>query len=239
MCTDSLGILIQRLEARLIVVRIGMHHSNDLLGINLEVNGTDAVVHLHNLERLAIGWHLGQIDVVHSSEFAGMDLIELDDDMLGMGSNGWCNAHRRRKDEMTFGRNLRSLDDGNIHLAEESVIDVLANHRKMAIEILDLASVDRFAHVRVRLERGTELDGFCQGQIGIHRRTCGTTCNETNLERTTCLVLLNRILGKGRRNSLRYSHRREAANTQDVVVFNKSRCLFGSHNRIINHNRIP
>ncbi len=204
---DGTCVVVQRLESGLIVAQVGVNHGNDLLRVNLHVDGADAVSRMRDHERLAVRRHFGQINIVHTLQTVAVGRIQLDDDLVGMSHKVGHDAHRCRGDEVAVGKDLAGLDDGDIHLAEESVIDVLTNHREVAIEILHLAAVDGLAHVGIALEWCAELDGMGQWQFRIDCRARGSASNQTDLEWTACLMFLDCILGDGCGNRFRDTYR--------------------------------
>jgi hypothetical protein len=68
MGTDGTRVIVQRLEAGLVVTQVCMYHGNHLARVDRYVDGSDTVAGAHDHIGLAVRRHLGQIDIVHALE---------------------------------------------------------------------------------------------------------------------------------------------------------------------------
>ncbi len=132
--------------------------------------------------------------------------VELDDNLVGRCTDCGRYADRACRDNLTLGRDGRGLNDGDIHVTEKTVAQILSYVAEVKVEILDLLTVDGRTHILVALERGAELDGMCARQGAINGVASGTTCYQTDLKRVTLGVFSLGFCGECRRDSLGSSY---------------------------------
>ena len=84
MAGNSLRGLIQRLERGVAVRRVGLDNCDNLVQVDVDVRGTNAVTRGVDRHRRAVRQVLNAVDVVHALEFLGLPRVDLDDDLVSV-----------------------------------------------------------------------------------------------------------------------------------------------------------
>ena len=93
MARNLLGALIRRGVGRGLILVVGLDDTDNLLGVNWDRSGSDAVFDAHDEVGLAPGWQVGHGNIVEPVE-AGQGSVDLDDDLGRMSVQLTCSQFR-------------------------------------------------------------------------------------------------------------------------------------------------
>jgi len=124
------------------------------------------------------------------------------------------------------------FDQGNIQLAEEALLDLLAGVRQVAVDVLHAALIDGLAHARIGLVGATQGEGISLGQDAVavvSRRGSGEEINRIG---TPGGVLLASAGGDGAGNDLGIGRTSEARGAHAVTIVDELGGLFSTHHLV-------
>ena len=84
MAGNGLRGLIQRLERGVAVRRVGLDNCDNLVQVDVDVRGANAVTRSVDRHRRAVRQVLNAVDVVHALEFLGLPRVDLNDDLVSV-----------------------------------------------------------------------------------------------------------------------------------------------------------
>ena len=103
------------------------------------------------------------VDIMEAAEGGRLRGVEFDDDLLGDVAKSGGSADGGGEHNLTTGENFAGFHDGELHLAQETVAHGLRQLGEMHIKELNLAGIDFFAEIGVRLVRRAEKHGVSLG----------------------------------------------------------------------------
>lgn len=149
------GFILRRVHRRLVRV-VSLHDGHDLLGVDGDLGGTDAVLGTHDHHGLGERGLLGHIDVMQTLE-RGARGVNLDDDLVGHLDQFGRSTHRSTGDDTAVLGDGGSLDDGNIDLVLRLVQSVPA--------LVSLAprhpSINNFSTIKICYVRAANPEETC------------------------------------------------------------------------------
>ena len=146
-CTDAHCCLVDRREAVHLVGVVGFYDANDFRRVDFQHRRTDAVAWLIDGNLAAVRRIERHVDVVQTADFSRDMLIELNYNLVGKVSERRDVAHTRTEQNFAVVGHVASLDYHHVHLAEESVAEVLRKLREVHVAIVDFVSVEACAGV--------------------------------------------------------------------------------------------
>ena len=159
--------LVERSERLDTLVAVAHHHAHDLLGIELEHGGTDAVTGMENRYLTTIGGIERQIDVVKTIESMAQLLVELDDDTLGHLGNCRDIAYTCTDNDCTVVLDVADLDDSYIYVTDKTLAEFLSCLREMKIIVVGIMTIDALTQIRVILIGCTATDSIGTGKHSV------------------------------------------------------------------------
>ena len=156
------GLILGCVRLSLVHV-VGLHDSNDLLGVDRNVGKTNAVLGRHDEVRLLVRRNIGANNVVKASEIR-RGSVDFDDDLLRHLDDFRRSSNGSTRDDATLGGNGSSLDDSDIKLLAGVVLGVVSvdqirrTHRKVLVKELDVAVVDSLCDIFADLVGASPLD---------------------------------------------------------------------------------
>jgi hypothetical protein len=86
---------------------------------------------------------------VESEQFLRVAAVDLDEDAFRLREEGGCGSDAGGEQDFSIHRDIGGLDDGPVHLPEESVADVLRKQGEMHVEETRLSGIDAGAEILV------------------------------------------------------------------------------------------
>ena len=229
MSSDLLGLVIDRLEGCVAVGGIGLDNGNNLVDVNVDVGGTDALASFGDRNRLAVRQRGDAVDVGHTFEFFRLPGVNLDDDLVrGVKVLNVVTDGGGRNDVAFFG-DADGLDDGDVHLAEEALLDVHAGLGEVVVHVQGGAVVDLVPKDRIRLVGGAELDGVSLGEDTVAVGSGGCAGEEADHVFVTASVCFLSALCDGGRQYLGVAGTGKARDADVVVVVDEVCGFLGRH----------
>ena len=229
MASDLLGLLIKGLEGGVAILQVGFHHSNDLVHINVDVGGTDALAGFRNRNGHAVGQRVVAPNIGHAFEFFGLPGVDLNDDLLRCIQVLNVVANRGRRNEVAFLGNAHSLHDGNVHAAKEALLHVHAGLGQVVVRVEAGAVVDLVTHDRIGLVGGAEPNCIRLSQHTITVWSSGGTGEQVDHEFIALGVRLLRTFRDGGGQNLRVASTSKAGNADLIAMVDKLCGLVGRH----------
>ena len=228
---DALAGFIGGRERAVAVRAIGFHHRHDLVQVAAQVTFANAVIGMHQWNRLAARWQRGAVvDVVHAVHVGRLPAVDFDDHLLGQVQPGLVVADRGGRHQQAVFADRRDLDDGGVDLAMHAEPDLLGDVAQVHVDVVHAPVVDALARVRVTLERQAHGDAIDLGQCAIKLGRGGSASPDLDLERRACFVGLFDARGQRQRYHLRVAGTGEAAHGDGLAVLDQRGGLFGGNN---------
>ncbi len=194
---NLIGHGVAVLEGTGLVGNVALHHANHLLTGNRDVGLTDAVTDAEDGYGLAVGRVERLVDVVDVLGVGAVELVELEDDLLsqtgsrGADAAGSCQIDAHLVAHLLY---VADLEDGPVHVAVESVAQLLCHVAKVQVVVGNLAQVDMLAEIGVGGVGSTVEDGLCVGQVAVGALSGAGTGEDSHLEFASSLMLGQRNL---------------------------------------------
>ncbi len=230
MLGDPTAGLIRRAEGHARVGLVGLDHAHDLSRIHRRKWHPDPVHGMSDRDVAALRRGIDAGHVVHLRQTRRLSGVQLDDDPLR-------SAQQRRGDPGSCGQvhapvggDLGRLDHGDIDRPDESELDPLRDVGEVHVQVLNRARVDGVAQRFAGLERGSPLHrvGFPERVVARPRRR---PADDPNPKRLPLRVQTLGTLGKGDRDRLGRTRRRESREAQHRPVRNEFRGFFREEDR--------
>jgi|GEM_PF-6470170 len=149
---NAMGRFVCGLEGAGAVRRVGVDDGDDLLHGNVEVRSADALLRFDQWDGLAVGREAeGVVDVVHALEGEGLGRVDLEDDLVRALDPGLVVADGGAGDDAAVFEDGRDFDEGEVHLAEEAVLDILCDVAEVDVHVVHLTGIDALAGLGIGL----------------------------------------------------------------------------------------
>ncbi len=180
---DLLAGGVDRAERTVAVRAVGTHHGDDLVRVAAQRGLTDAVVGVHQRDRLAVRRQRGAVvDVMHAVHAGRLPFVDLDDHLLGQVQPGLVVANRSGGHQRAVLADRRDLDHRGIDITVEAEPYVLGDVAEVDVDVIQLALVDAVARIRVALEGHAHRDAIGLGQRAIQLRRGRGAGHQADLE---------------------------------------------------------
>ena len=151
---------------------------------------TDAVTWVLDWNHLALRWVEWFVNVVQANRLRTMESIELENDtFLSKTCSCWSNTACCCEINFSVWFDSTNLKDCPIHITHEAIAQFLCHVAEVEVVVSNLACIHMLTESWVSGVRCAIADSMFIRKDTVATLTSGSTCENTNLIRATCLVL--------------------------------------------------
>ena len=162
----------------------GVHHGNHLAQVAAQVGLANALIGRGHGDGLAVRRAVGAVvDVVHPFQAGVLQVVDLQDDFVGLVQPGLVVAHRGRRNQAPVGQHAGHLHHRHIELAQKTEPDKLRHVREVDVHVLHLPGIDALAAGRVGLVGHAHFNAADLGQRAVQLWRRGGARPQADLER--------------------------------------------------------
>ena len=193
----TVGHRVAVLEGAGLVGDVTFYDTHHLVLGNRDVGNADTVADVEDGNGLAVRGVQRLVDVVEILGVGAVERVQLEDDLLGQtGSRGADTAGGGQVDVIVVAAvlDVADLKDGPVHVAVETVAQLLCHVAQVQVVVGNLAHVDMLAEVGVGGVGGTVEDSLRVGQVAVGALSGRGTSKDGHLELAASLMLGHRNL---------------------------------------------